>query len=168
MRAAAAVVAGGLLLGACGGSASTSTSTLAAPARIQVSSPAFANGAPIPRRYTCTGQDISPPLRWSGIPRGARDLVLEMQDRDASDPSAPGGEFVHWIVRGIPPRLSGLEQGHLPAGAGVGLNSFGKPGYRGPCPPHGDPPHHYVITLIAVGSSRPLASGTLVGTYGRS
>jgi Raf kinase inhibitor-like YbhB/YbcL family protein len=89
--------------------------------------------------------------------------MLEMRD-----PDAPGGSFIHWSLSAIPPTLSGLSPGHVPAGIVQGRNSFGSVGYRGPCPPMGDPPHHYVITLSARGSSGGLvATGTLTGTYAR-
>jgi Raf kinase inhibitor-like YbhB/YbcL family protein len=139
---------------------------------MRLTSPAFVAGTAIPRTYTCDGRDLPPPLRWSGIPPSARELVLVMRD-----PDAPGGNFVHWAVAGIPPTASGLPA----KGVVEGRNSFGTVGYRGPCPPAGDKAHHYVLTLSALGGRSGLGAGfsadqlhtaavglaTLVGTYRR-
>ena len=129
---------------------------------IELSSPAFVTGARIPRLYTCGGADISLPLRWSGVPRQATSLALTMRD-----PNAPGGNFIHWQLAGIAASTSGLSAGHVPPGVTQGVNGFGTRGYRGPCPPHGDPPHHYVITLTALRGHRPIAVGALTGLYSR-
>jgi Raf kinase inhibitor-like YbhB/YbcL family protein len=132
--------------------------------RIELSSTAFTAGGPIPRHYTCDGADVSLPLRWSGVPPDARELTLVMRD-----PDAPGGNFTHWSLTGIPPSVAGLPAGSVPAGAVQGRNSFGTIGYRGPCPPRGDKPHHYAITVTALAGAgrQKLGSGTLVGTYAR-
>ena len=163
MRRAAALGAIAILAAACGSHRSTSA---AAPSSISLSSPAFAAGATIPREYTCDGRDVSPPLQWSGLPPGARELALVMRD-----PDAPGGNFTHWTVKRIPVTTDALAAGSVPSGAVEGRNSFGTIGYRGPCPPHGDAPHHYVLTLSALSANAlhaaPLATGTLTGTYGR-
>jgi Raf kinase inhibitor-like YbhB/YbcL family protein len=153
MRRAAAL---GLLLAACG------SSQPQAPQTITVRSTAFAPGGAIPSVYTCDGPDISPPLKWSGVPGGATQLTLTMVD-----PDAPGGNFIHWQMSGISPGSSGLDAGKLPAVGIAGTNSFGTTGYRGPCPPRGGKPHHYVIKVTALGDGRALATGTLTGTYAR-
>lgn len=132
-----------------------------ARATLHVSSPAFAAGGAIPARYTCQGQDVSLPLRWSGVPRGARELDLVMRDRDA-----PGGDFIHWRLGGIPASARGLATGQIPPGAKAGRNDFGKTGYGGPCPPRGRA-HHYVITVTARTGTVVYGAGTLVGTYAR-
>src|SRR5688500_9604739 len=111
---------------------------------IQLSSPAFADGETIPDRFTCDGDDISPPLEWSGIPDDAAELALLVED-----PDAPGGTFVHWVLFGLDPKISGLAEGSVPPEAKNGLTSFGKTRYGGPCPPSGDPPHRYVFFLTA-------------------
>ena len=144
-----------LLLAACGSSSS-------APQTITVRSPAFAPGAAIPALYTCDGRDISLPLRWSGVPDNATQLSLIMIDRDA-----PGGDFIHWQLSGMSPGSSELKAGEPPALGNAGTNSFGTTGYRGPCPPRGSRPHHYVITLTAIGDGETVALGTLTGTYAR-
>jgi Raf kinase inhibitor-like YbhB/YbcL family protein len=130
----------------------------------------------IPARYTCTGADVSPPLRWSGVPSNARELGLVI-----IDPDAPGGSFTHWVLAGIPPSERGLPAHVGLTGAVPGRNDFGKLLYRGPCPPPGRP-HHYVFELLALRAPsgltpgfriaalkhlRPLAAGVLVGTFGR-
>jgi hypothetical protein len=85
------------------------------------------------------------------------------------DPDAPGGVFIHWTVSRIPPAVTHIGGGaSLPPDVIAGRNSFGAAGYRGPCPPRGAAPHHYVVTLSAIGrSGAPVATGELVGTYGR-
>jgi Raf kinase inhibitor-like YbhB/YbcL family protein len=161
-----------VLLGGCGASSRHSSTTSAQSrtattpllVRIQVSSPAFTPGGPIPRRYTCDGADVSLPLRWAGLPADTRELTLVMRD-----PDAPGGNFIHWSLTGIPSNTSGLPAGSVPAGVVQGRNGFGTTGYRGPCPPRGDRAHHYEITLTAFGGAggQKLGSGTLTGTYAR-
>jgi Raf kinase inhibitor-like YbhB/YbcL family protein len=147
---------GAVALAACG------SDQAQAPQRITVSSPAFAGGASIPRQYTCDGRDISLPLKWSGVPDDATELRLMM-----IDPDAPGGSFIHWQLSGLSPRSGGLDAGRAPEIGNAGTNGFGTTGYRGPCPPRGSKPHHYVITVTAFGSGRIVGSGTLTGTYGR-
>jgi Raf kinase inhibitor-like YbhB/YbcL family protein len=139
-----------LLVGACGGGEKPSEPLPTAAARLSLSSPAFADGAAIPRRFTCDGGEVSPPLRWSGVPSGARELALVVEDPDAA-------RFVHWTVLAIPATTRGFAAGRLPAGAVETENSFGKRGWGGPCPPKGDQPHRYVFALYAV--RRPLALG---------
>lgn len=141
----------------CGGTTSRSPATTAqAPPTpgFKISSPAFSPGARIPALYTCASRDISLPLRFSGVPRGTKELVLIMRDIDA-----PGGNFTHWALAGISPRDTGLRAGAVPSTARAGRNSFGSLGYRGPCPPRGDPPHRYVISLTALSSPSRLGTG---------
>jgi Raf kinase inhibitor-like YbhB/YbcL family protein len=159
-RVAGGALATLLALGGCGGLALTNPIS-PTPVRIVVSSPAFAAGGEIPPRFTCQGQDISPPLRLSGVPRRALELELVMRDRDAA-----GGNFIHWQLTGIPPGTRSLAAGQVPRGARLGRNSFGSTGYRGPCPPPG-PAHHYVITVSARSGEVLLGTGTLSGTYAR-
>jgi Raf kinase inhibitor-like YbhB/YbcL family protein len=150
------VVAAGVALAGCGAGSPAGVPTL------RLSSPAFAAGRSIPRLYTCDGRDLSPPLRWSTVPAGASSLDVALRDLDA-----PGGSFIHWMLTGIAPGTSGLAAGQVPAGASEGRNGFGTVGYRGPCPPGGDKPHRYVLTVTAVSGTRVVAAGTLLGTYGR-
>jgi Raf kinase inhibitor-like YbhB/YbcL family protein len=151
----------------------------ALPEPIAVSSPAFAGGAAIPERFTCQGEDRSPPLRWSGVPAGTAELALVVDD-----PDAPRGTYVHWILIGIDPSGTGLAEATVPPGARQVRNSAGKAAYAGPCPPEG-PAHHYRFTVYALrrgpevaGDAGPEAAvaaieaaatarGRLIGTFGR-
>ena len=148
-----------------------------------LSSTAFANGKPIPARYTCDGEDISPPLQWNEPPTGTRSFALVMDD-----PDAPMGTWVHWVLFDLPPESRALpeavpSQGTLADGSRHGLNSWGRTDYGGPCPPRGT--HRYYFRLyaldaplgLAVGASREevlaamsghvLAQAELMGTYSR-
>ncbi|HUH07052.1 MAG TPA: YbhB/YbcL family Raf kinase inhibitor-like protein [Egibacteraceae bacterium] len=148
---------------------------------LDVSSDAFAEGEEIPARHTCDGETAPLPLRWEGVPDQAVELALRMDD-----PDAPGGTFTHWTMTGIGPLATGLEEGEIPAGAVQGSGDTGQVGYFGPCPPPGDDPHRYVITVYALrapivlsGGFAPseldqaleqsgvIAEGTLTGVYGR-
>jgi Raf kinase inhibitor-like YbhB/YbcL family protein len=115
-------------------------------------SPAFSAMGPIPTKYTCDGDDISPPLEWTGVPDDAQSLALIVDDPDAPDPAAPKMRYVHWVLYNIPPETRGLPEGAgkatLPEEAREGINDFKKRGYGGPCPPIGR--HRYVFTLYAL------------------
>ncbi len=117
-----------------------------------VTSPAFSYGEKIPRIYTCQGMDISPPLEWSGVPAGTKSLALTVFDPDAPDPARPRMTWVHWVLYNIPPETEKLPQGvrtgNLPSGTKQGLNSWGRTGYGGPCPPIGI--HRYFFRLDAL------------------
>jgi Raf kinase inhibitor-like YbhB/YbcL family protein len=123
-----------------------------APATLVVSSPAFADGAPVPARYTCTGEDVSPPLEWSGVPDGARALALVV-----TDPDAPNGTYVHWVVFNIDPTTRSLPAGEVPPGARQARNSAGHARYDGPCPPSGT--HHYRFTVYVLRTPTTLDDG---------
>jgi Raf kinase inhibitor-like YbhB/YbcL family protein len=112
-------------------------------AGFSLSSSAFAAGEPIPARHGCDGEDLSPPLAWSGVPAEARSLALIVED-----PGAPGGIFTHWLGWGIDPGAGGLGEGE--AAPLEGRNDFGATGYRGPCPPPGHGRHRYVFRLFAL------------------
>ncbi|ORV85665.1 hypothetical protein AWC11_19480 [Mycobacterium interjectum] len=115
-----------------------------------ISSPAFADGAPIPAQYTCQGAGVAPPLTWSAPLGGA--LVVD-------DPDAPRGPYVHWLVVGIPPGAGSTAEGQTPAG-GIGLpNSAGQAGYGAPCPPAGTGVHHYRFTLYQLPATYELPPG---------
>lgn len=180
---AAAALAGIALWSAtgCGGGGDTVTGAAPAAAdRMQLTSPAFADGGSIPVRFTCNGSGVSPPLDWRGTPDGASSLALLVED-----PDAPGGTFVHWTVWDIAPRARGVLAGTVPAGAAQGDNSAGDRGYTGPCPPKGDAAHHYVFSVYALRrpldlqdgaapadvrtaiSAAAIARGRLTGRFGR-
>jgi Raf kinase inhibitor-like YbhB/YbcL family protein len=182
-RVGYAVVVGVFVLGACSSSSSRSTrgqTTSAAPQTIQVTSAAFRDGETIPTEFTCSVADRSPPLRWAGVPSGAVEVALIVDD-----PDAPGGTFLHWALFALPPGNGGVEAGTVPQGARQGKNGFGKVGYGGPCPPKGDPPHHYRFTVYGLSRKvdRPdgapgedvrrdaeaaaIATGRLIGLFGR-
>jgi Raf kinase inhibitor-like YbhB/YbcL family protein len=125
---------------------------------LALSSTAFQEGDSIPDRYTCEGQDVSPPLSWGEPPAGTQSLVLIVDDLDS-----PGGRFTHWVIFDIPPNSRGLTesvpaQPRLPSGALQGKNDFGNIGYGGPCPPSGKP-HRYRFILYAVDCSSGLEEG---------
>jgi Raf kinase inhibitor-like YbhB/YbcL family protein len=98
---------------------------------------AFQQNGHIPSKYTCEGEDISPPLAWEEVPTGAKSLVLIIDDPDAPDPKAPKMVWVHWVVYNIPPDTRSLPEDAgktgLPQGALLGPNDFKKTGYGGPC-----------------------------------
>ena len=115
----------------------------------ELTSSAFKSGDPIPRRYTCEGEDLSPPLHWGVPPATTKSFVII-----ADDPDAPVGTWVHWVIYDLPLDLRGLTEAvppkdRLPNGALQGLNDFKRVGYGGPCPPTGKP-HRYYFTLYAL------------------
>ncbi len=152
---------------------------------LTLTSPAFTEGGEIPARYTCEGDDISPPLAWSAPPVGTQSLALIVDDPDAPDPKAPKMTWVHWVLYNLSPTASSLPEGlgreALPAGTREGLNDWKRPGYGGPCPPVGR--HRYFFKLYALDTVLPdlgrvtkarleeairghvLAHTELVGTY---
>jgi Raf kinase inhibitor-like YbhB/YbcL family protein len=119
---------------------------------MKLTSPAFGHQTLIPRRYTCEGDDISPPLEWSGVPEPTKSLALLVDDPDAPDPAAPKRVWVHWVLYNIPRDAAGLAEGvggrDLPKGTREGLNDWKKTGYGGPCPPIGR--HRYFFRLYAL------------------
>lgn len=150
-----------------------------------IGSPAFADQAAIPKRYTCEGEDVSPGLRWSGAPQGTKSFALIVDDPDAPDPRAPQRTWVHWVLYDIPADATALSDDQanqgLPAGTREGLNDWKRTGYGGPCPPIGR--HRYFHKLYALDTVLPdlrrptkaqlldamkghvLAEAQLVGTY---
>lgn len=115
---------------------------------MRLRSSAFADGSAIPRRFTCEGEDISPPLQWSDVPADTRSFVLL-----CDDPDAPGGTWHHWAAYDIAADKKSLplDAGNNAAALGFkqATNDFRKPGYGGPCPPPGTP-HHYNFRLLAL------------------
>lgn len=127
--------------------------------KIQVTSPAFAAGQPIPDKYTGHGDDISPPLQWSGAPPQTKSFALICEDLDA-----PSGTFTHWVIFNLPATATSLPEnvaktGTLPDGSMQGKNSFGNIGYNGPAPPPGAP-HRYFFRLYALDITVNLDAGT--------
>jgi Raf kinase inhibitor-like YbhB/YbcL family protein len=137
----------------------------------------------IPERYTCDGDNISPPLSWSHPPAGTRSFALI-----CTDPDAPHGTWYHWAIYDLPEQARELPEDLSPAQVipPQALNDFGHTGYGGPCPPTGPRPHHYCFTLyalemerlslpahprcrdVAAACSNALAEAKLIGLYGRN
>ena len=154
---------------------------------LTISSPAFANGSEIPKLHTCDGKDVSPELRFGGVPQGAKSLALIVHDPDAPDPKAPRMDWVHWILYNLPPTTAALPQGvredELPPGTLQGLNDWKRTAWGGPCPPIGR--HRYYFQLYALNTVLPdlgtptrqrlagemqghlLGTAELMGTYQR-
>jgi Raf kinase inhibitor-like YbhB/YbcL family protein len=161
---------------ACGGSA-TSTEKGVGEMAVQITSSEFNDGGTIPVRFTCDGEDLSPPLAWTGLPTGTQSLALVVDD-----PDAPVGTWVHWVIFNLPADTNSLPEGVSGLGTG-GLNSWRRLGYGGPCPPSGT--HRYYFKLYALDSMLSLpqgaskgdlekamqghviAQGQLMGTYSR-
>lgn len=153
------------------------------PSPLAVTSAAFSPGEPIPRTHTCDGEDVSPPLAWSGVPAGAKSLALI-----CDDPDAPAGTWVHWVLYDLPPESKTLAGGvprqeNLKNGAKQGKNDFRKTGYNGPCPPGGTHRYFFKLYALDVALNLPagltktellkameghvLGEGRLMGTYNR-
>jgi Raf kinase inhibitor-like YbhB/YbcL family protein len=149
-----------------------------------IESSAFQPHAEIPRKHTCEGPDVSPPLAWRGEPAATRSFALIVDDPDAPDPNAPKMTWVHWVLYNLPASTHALPEGasrHPPAGARDGRNDWKRAGYGGPCPPIGR--HRYFFKLYALDAELPdlrqptkpqleaamkghvIAQAELVGTY---
>ena len=125
---------------------------------IQMTSTAFADGQPIPAKYTCDSEDVSPPLQWTNAPARTKSFALI-----ADDPDAPMGTWVHWVLYDLPANTSALPEDvaktpTLAGGAKQGLNDFRRIGYGGPCPPPGRP-HRYFFKLYALDTNLGLKPG---------
>lgn len=121
------------------------------PVEFNLTSESFLEGEPIPSQYTCDGEDVSPPLVWSGVPDNTSSFALIMDD-----PDAPVGTWVHWVLFNLPGNATALNVGlpaeaELPDGSQQGTNSWGRLGYGGPCPPSGT--HRYYFKLYALDTS---------------
>lgn len=117
---------------------------------MNLASTAFEHEGNIPTRYTCEGEDISPQLGWSDLPKNTASLALIVDDPDVPDPAKPQRTWVHWVLYNLPPDATGLAEAlsALPAGAHEGLNDWSRTGYGGPCPPIGR--HRYMHKLYAL------------------
>jgi Raf kinase inhibitor-like YbhB/YbcL family protein len=149
----AVLMALGALTNGCGGVSEPETPPSGGAMRL--TSSAFAEGGLIPARYSCDGEDISPPLAWEGVPAGAQALALICED-----PDAPAGVWTHWVLTDLPLTPAGLPEAlppdpQPPTGGVHGINSWRKLGYGGPCPPSGV--HRYIFKLYALDA--PLALG---------
>lgn len=177
-----------IILVACAGESKTpAPAGQSTPVVLTITSQVFREGSPIPTRYTCVGEDLSPALEFGQPPSGTKSLALLMDD-----PDAPGGTWTHWILYNLPVDTASLEEGaskakgqtfQLPSGAEQGKTSFGRADYGGPCPPSGT--HHYNFRLYALDTTLPsgaaldrsaflnaidghiLGQGTLIGTFSK-
>lgn len=113
---------------------------------------AFKKGQPIPAKYTCSGENVSPPLSFRDVPANAKSLVLIVDD-----PDAPKGTFDHWILWDIPPTTKNFSEGAFVGQQG--LNHYNEKRYRGPCPPPGKP-HRYFFKLYALDTLISLPEGS--------
>jgi Raf kinase inhibitor-like YbhB/YbcL family protein len=162
------------LLAGCGGN-NPSKELPDAAGSIRLTSQAFDDGATIPKRFSCSGEDVSPPLTIRDLPQDTRELALVVEDPNAD-------RFVHWSVVGIPPDTAAIATGTVPPGAVQTENGFGDRRWGGPCPPEDDEPHRYVFALdaqLGLGgdasadevrdalADHALARGTLTGLFGR-
>lgn len=125
---------------------------------VEITSSAFEDGGFIPARYTCEGEDLSPPLKWANVPGDSKSLAII-----CDDPDAPAGTWVHWVTYDMSPTLSELPEGIPPSeitpdGAKQGVNDFRRTGYGGPCPPPGGP-HRYFFKLYALDIEPGLPAG---------
>jgi Raf kinase inhibitor-like YbhB/YbcL family protein len=157
-RRRTAVVLAGLAAVVVAGCDGDVTDELPAGEAISVESPAFDDGGDLPVDHTCDGADHPPALTWSGVPDEAVEVVVVV-----TDPDAPGGDFVHWLVAGIDPEAGGLDGGALPDGAVEGTNDFGDPAWAGPCPPVDEDAHDYVFAVVALDTDADLAEGFTAG-----
>jgi hypothetical protein len=122
---------------------------------MELTTGAFEPGGSIPDQHSRPGGNVSPLLRWSGVPSETVELMLT-----CTDPDAPSGTFVHWVVAGIPPNLTFLPLGaDRSDGLVAGRNGFGDDGYGGPEPPPGDAAHRYVFRLHALAEPSGLTEG---------
>jgi Raf kinase inhibitor-like YbhB/YbcL family protein len=175
------------LVAAAGALAITYSSAADAPRQgqpmLRISSPAFEANREIPSKFTCEGQDVSPPLAWDGVPDETQSFALIMDDPDAPDPAAPRRTWVHWVLVDLPANARSLPEAvrALPPGTVEGVNDWQRTGYGGPCPPVGR--HRYFFKLYALDAvlgdlaavakgdverameGHVLAKAELVGTY---
>jgi len=126
---------------------------------LEVSSNSFIDGQRLPIDFTCEGKNISPHIRWRGVPVGGKSFALI-----CDDPDAPSGNFVHWVVFNIPATVFELSEGvpvtkKLESGAQQGVNGFGRVGYGGACPPRGHGVHRYIFNVYALDCKLSLSSG---------
>ena len=149
------------------------------PISFRISSPAFMDGGRIPKKYTCDGDNVAPPLEWSGAPDGSKSVAIICED-----PDAPSGTFTHWVLYDVPVGKHRIGEGASIRSAG--RNDFGSTGFGGPCPPRQDAAHHYAFHVYALDTDslgppglansdaraamdgHVLAEGELTGVYKRA
>ena len=171
----------------CGhGAASTPEIEFPNVPKLVVTSSTFAAGAEIPRDNTCEGADVAPALAWANAPAATKQFAVIVDDPDAPDPAKPQQTWVHWVLVGIPAKVTSLAAGSgagLPEGVSAGTNDFGKRAWGGPCPPTGRHRYFFKVYAVDVALGPPgivksdllvamqghvLAMGSLIGTYEKS
>lgn len=150
------VIFAGRLVGEPAAEAPGTPVIISGEANMKITSSVFENNGIIPAKYTCDGENISPPLQISGVPAGAKSLALIMDDPDVPKNLRPDGMFDHWVVWNIPANTSVILEGVVPTGA-VGKNTGGDARYTGPCPP--DREHRYFFKLYVLDTMLSLAAG---------
>ena len=120
---------------------------------MKISSTAFEHNGQIPKKYTCDGSDVNPPLKFEGIPTDTKSLALIVDD-----PDAPVGIWVHWVLWNIDPKITEIKENSVPKGGMQGMNDFRKHDYGGPCPPSGT--HRYFFKLYALDTTLSLGSNS--------
>ncbi len=138
----------------------TSTTTSMPSSTLSIASPAFETSQPIPSRYTCDGEHVNPQLTISGVPDGAKSLVLIVEDPDVPKQLKPDGVFDHWVLFNVPPETGTISEN---GSAGVsGVNGAGKNAYAAPCPPVQYEPseHRYFFKLYALDTILDLSAGS--------
>jgi hypothetical protein len=153
-------------------------------AQLTVTTSAFEHEGTIPIKFTCDGENVSPPIDIADVPAEAVELVLIMQDPDVPTPEAPQRTLTHWLVYNIDPANPTFPEAGVPAGALQGQSNQGQPEYRGPCPPALSNPHRYFFYFKALNApsgltqegatlaeleaaieGKVIAEGTLMGRY---
>jgi Raf kinase inhibitor-like YbhB/YbcL family protein len=124
------------------------------PALLRLSSPDFADGDRIPKRFSKDGGNAIPTLEWNDPPEGTVELAILVED-----PDTPVGTWIHWVAAGIDPSTRRIEGSKLPAGTVEGGNDFNESGYGGPQPPPGDGVHRYFFSLYALNAPTGLSNG---------
>jgi len=124
---------------------------------LEIISPVFRDGSPVPPQYTCKGQNINPPINIFNVPKGTLSLTLVMHD-----PDAVSGDFLHWLVWDIPPSTENISVNSVPIGARQGLNGGGQAGYTGPCPPKGTGTHRYIFDFYALDTTLDLPDNSTI------
>lgn len=181
--AAIAFVAVAIVAGGCGDDSEEterSGGTLPPPEDLEVTTDSFSDGETLPTRFTCDGEGAAPSLEWSGVPDGTAAIAVTV-----TDPDAPSGSFVHWVVFDIDPATDAIRGGDLPDGAVEAEGSGGEVGWTPACPPPGSGPHRYVFSVYALNAElgfdpgvngeraldeireKAIAKGDLTATYER-
>ncbi|HET6864100.1 MAG TPA: YbhB/YbcL family Raf kinase inhibitor-like protein [Candidatus Saccharimonadales bacterium] len=124
---------------------------------MEIISPVFRDGQAIPMQYSCSGQNVNPPITIFNVPKNTQSLTLVMHD-----PDAPSGDYLHWLLWDIPPSTESIAVNSVPIGAVQGTNDSGETGYAGPCPPAGSGAHKYIFDFYALDNTLDLPAGAKI------